>query len=371
MSIKRRIHNPSFTSTSFEDRMYWEMVVLPPLRIAGREAGKFQREASKSSRDAKTFGPINKAVEIKSSDWCDTYAQSHAVTCTIVNDWLSRLGSDAFKCAPSIRADFKLSQGLVKKDKVLAESWCDALEEASKSYRRRELSFMDIVNSASKVKLHYQFSAPTNECAIPLRSRLELPYRNVPAVSLQAELQCLLPLSLLAMKQMQGGLTSSLRLILAALLPPNLLDDTAIKSIKTAYNNYSSSLLDDEALAKTPRSLFPQLREPEVLLVVKKCVRTGLINDDTLVLSEIDANKFFSLLENIPPEKVRTLHAYIIRTRALAKATKMPLCSKENELLLKGNAIKALTFFSVNATKILEYIGSFHDNQSTPPDLTQ
>ena len=68
MSIKRRIHNTSLTSTSFEDRMYWEMVVLPPLRQCGCEAGNIQREASKAARDAKVFGPINKAAEVKRSE---------------------------------------------------------------------------------------------------------------------------------------------------------------------------------------------------------------------------------------------------------------------------------------------------------------
>ena len=362
MSIKRRIYNPSLTSTSFEDRMYWEMVVLPPLRLAGREAGKIQREASKAGRDANIFGPINKAVEIKSSDWCDTYNQCHAVSSSLVDDWLPRLGSDAFKSAPAIRADLKVSQGLVKEDRKLAEGWCDALEESSKNFKR-DLSYMEIVDCASNVKLHHQLSAPKNEYVIPLRSRLELPYRNVPAVSLQAELQCLLPLSLLAMKQLQGGLTSSLRLILAALLPPHVFDDAAIKAIQLASENHNSCLLADEALVRTPRSLFPLLIQLEVLLVVKRCVRTGLIKDGDTILSDVDVNKFCALLENVSPEKVRTLHAYVIRVRALAKATKMPLCFKENESLLKGNAMKALTKFSDNAIKILQYIGSFHDNQ--------
>ena len=89
--------------------MYWEMEVLPPLRQCGREAGNIQREASKAARDAKTFGPINKAAEVKRSEWCDTYAQCHAVTSSIVNDWLPRLSSDTFKCTPLIRADIKVA----------------------------------------------------------------------------------------------------------------------------------------------------------------------------------------------------------------------------------------------------------------------
>ena len=177
---------------------------------------------------------------------------------------------------------------------------------------------------------------------------------------------CKLPFSLLVMKQMQGGLTSSLRLILAALLPPNsTIDEIVINSIKSAYSAHKLSLLEDDSLAKTPESLFPLLREAEVLLVVKRCMRTGPINDEALVLKNIDINKFCDLLGHVSPEKVRVLHAYIIRIRALAKATKLPLCFKENRSLLKGNAIRALTKFSSNAIKILGYVGSFHDDQIT------
>ena len=124
-------------------------------------------------------------------------------------------------------------------------------------------------------------------------------------------------------------------------------------------------MLEDESLAKTPKSLFPLLQEAEVLLVVKRCMRTGSVNGGAFVLSDIDINKFGDLLGNISPEKVRVLHADIIRIRALAKATTLPLCFKENGSLLKGNAIRALTKFSSNAIKILGYVGSFHENQIT------
>jgi hypothetical protein len=227
-----------------DDRMWWELEVVTPLRQFGREVGEKERTVSKAARDAKLVGPVNQPTAVAASDWCRTYAQCAAVCSEIERTLFPKFTQATMDAAPRLRKDLKEGKALVKRDKDLAASWLDALEESSAAYRR-DVPIADLAAAAADVKLVYQLPGPDGVLAA-LRRKLQLPFSTAPALSLESELRCALPMSVLAMKVASGdtsaigAVNGELKGLVAVLLSPRPSMAAVAKAVDAAAKDAAS-----------------------------------------------------------------------------------------------------------------------------------
>jgi hypothetical protein len=123
--------------------------------------------------------------------------------------------------APRVRS-FKVDDTYSSKDSLLAQAWASKLEDdARKGSYRRDITCADLEAKGREVKLTYQVD--TLKQKSPMEKRLLHNYSTAMPGTLEMELRCHLPLSILAMKAAslddwpQFG---HFKVLLATLLPP-------------------------------------------------------------------------------------------------------------------------------------------------------
>jgi len=157
--------------------------------------------------------------------------------------------------APRVRKDLKVAAGLVKQDRVLAQTWLEELKGNAGGYRRQVL-LEELQTEAAKVQLAFELKPLTTE-TIPLRHHLELSFSSVPAPSLDAEIRGALPLGLLALKFASRGffacaaVNPPLRLLLAVLLPSRPSIAAVVKAVAAS---------NDDTIIGTAASVFDLVR---------------------------------------------------------------------------------------------------------------
>ena len=359
-SIQRRLHNKSLTTTSMDDRMWWDIEVVAPLREIGRQIGEKQRAASKAARDAATVGPANKPVPIAASDWSRSYLQCNGVCAAIVRNVFPKLTDAAMTAAPSVRKDLKEAAGLVKQDRVLAQTWLDELKENAGGYRR-EVSLEELKTEAAKVQLAHELKPLITE-TIPLRPRLDLPFSSVPAPSMEAELRGALPLGLLALKLASSehfagaSVNPPLRLLLAVLLPSRPSMAAVVKAV---------AVPSDSTLAGAASSVFDLVRagRPKALVSDARFIVRFLGIAAAPIMADLDRVTFCALLAQVDEDQLMRLNALLLRRRRVAEATIPAPYFRANGMLLKGNVLTALTAFSESALRVLEYLGGYSEDR--------
>ena len=359
-SIQRRLHDKSLTPTSMDDRMWWDIEVLAPLREKGRQVGEKERAASKVARDGALVGPANKPVSIAASDWSRTYAQCNAVCVAIVADLYPKLTDAAMDSTPRVRKDLKVAAGLVKQDRALAQTWLDELKENAGGYRRA-VSLEELQTEAAKVHLAFKLKPLTTE-KIPLRHRLELPFSSVPAPSLDAEIRGALPLGLLALKVASRGyfacaaVNPPMRLLLAVLLPSRPSMAAVVKAVAAS---------NDNTIIGTAASVFDLVRAERPMASVSDAqfIVRFLGLTPAPIVADLDWVAFGALLAQVGEDKLVGLSALLMRRRQVAEATTTVPYFRASGVLLKGNALTALTAFSESALRVLEYLGGYSDDR--------
>lgn len=366
-SIRRRIHETSLTTTGMDDRMWWD-TLIGLLREIGRLFGEKERAASKAARDAAVFGPANKPAAVAASDWSRTYGQCNAVCVAIVKDLYPILSDEAMASAPRVRKDLKEGAGLVKQDRALAQSWLDELKKNTGSYRR-EVTLGELMEASAKVQLAYELKPEDTVEKVPLRSRLDLAFSNVPAVELQAELRSALPLGVLAMKVAScdgtgpecAAVNPHLKLLLAVLLSPRPSAAAVTKALAPVGVSATATVVGVFELARAGRSKAPV---SEVNFIVRY-----LALEAAPIMADLDRTAFDALLASADAGRLAGLSAFLLRRKQVSAATKAVPFFKANGQILKGNALAALSTFGENALLVLEYLGGYEDDRCLSGEL--
>lgn len=219
-SVERRKNDKSKTSARSDEEIFWDQSVIKRLREIGRSVGDQQRNASKSRRDSKVFGPSNKISDQQYSDWCSTYAQVHAILLKTREIFLPMFTQEKMSQAPKVRS-LKVDQSYSSQDTKLAEEWATKLDADSALFHR-EVSCAELEEKGKKVKL--TFKVDDTAVPAPMLKRLSHRYAKAGYKILEKELQCHLPLSLLAMRALSSRSwpESPLKILLATLLPHNI-----------------------------------------------------------------------------------------------------------------------------------------------------
>ena len=226
-SVQGYLRIKQLTSMSFEERMWWFTHVLGRLRKVGHEHGETSRAARRlaMSQSMDTLEPqsIQVQTDVKLS-WCRTHGQSAAIATTIEKEFLPMFTPDKMMDARTVRKGLKIGDGFVANDEARVVSWTEALVVDSDRYRR-DVPIDELRKKSREVVLNFDMPPECTE-AIPLRRRLDLPYKRILVDQLYVEFQCHLPMFLLCLRAMSEegiwptcGLT---RLIMACLLPPRL-----------------------------------------------------------------------------------------------------------------------------------------------------
>jgi hypothetical protein len=86
-------------------------------------------------------------------------------------------------------------------------------------------------------------------------------------------------------------------------------------------------------------------------------------------MADLDRAGFDALLVQVDAGHLAGLNALLLRRRRVASATKAVPYFKASGQILKGNSLAALSVFSDNAVRVLEFLGGYEDDRRVSGEL--